>query len=124
MNIQQISYIFFFIFVTVIIKRDVGLFFMNNFIMMVIIYIYIYICFFNFFFFLESCMLLQCMAHISCLNNFFSFQAYPVLMGDIDPSLNLNAHIIHAFTKKIRTKLQSSVGSMFLNLQYLSSERV
>lgn len=36
-------------------------------------------------------------------------EAYPVLMGDIDPSLNLNAHIIHAFSKKVRTKLQSSV---------------
>lgn len=36
-------------------------------------------------------------------------EAYPVMMGDIDPSLNLNAHIIHAFTRKIRTKLQSSV---------------
>lgn len=35
-------------------------------------------------------------------------------MGDIDPSLNLNAHIIHAFSKKVRTKLQSSVSHAIL----------
>lgn len=36
-------------------------------------------------------------------------------MGDIDPSLNLNAHIIHAFSKKVRTKLQSSVSHISIS---------
>ncbi|KAK3083044.1 hypothetical protein FSP39_012496 [Pinctada imbricata] len=32
-------------------------------------------------------------------------EAYPVILGDVDPSGNLNANIIHAFTERIRSKL-------------------
>ena len=36
-------------------------------------------------------------------------EAYPILLGDIDPSGNLNANIIHQFHKNIRTKLVAQV---------------
>lgn len=32
-------------------------------------------------------------------------EAFPVLVGDIDPSGNLNANIIHAFTERLRSKV-------------------
>lgn len=37
------------------------------------------------------------------------FQAYPVLVGEIDPSGNLNASIIHAFSRQIKTRFQAQV---------------
>lgn len=36
-------------------------------------------------------------------------EAYPVFLGDIDPSGNLNANIIHQFNKSIRTKIVSQI---------------
>ncbi|XP_076367070.1 mitochondrial import receptor subunit TOM40 homolog 1-like [Tachypleus tridentatus] len=36
-------------------------------------------------------------------------EAYPVLLGDIDPSGNLNANIIHQFNKCIRTKFAAQI---------------
>lgn len=36
-------------------------------------------------------------------------ESYPVLLGDIDPSGNLNANIIHQFTPRIRTKIAAQV---------------
>ncbi|KAJ8686155.1 hypothetical protein QAD02_021949 [Eretmocerus hayati] len=36
-------------------------------------------------------------------------EMFPVLIGDIDPSGNLNANIIHQFNKKIRGKLATQV---------------
>lgn len=36
-------------------------------------------------------------------------EAYPVLLGDIDPSGNLNANIIHQFNKHLRTKFAAQV---------------
>ncbi|KAG7199538.1 hypothetical protein KM043_014149 [Ampulex compressa] len=36
-------------------------------------------------------------------------EAYPVLLGDIDPSGNLNANIIHQFGQRIRGKLATQV---------------
>lgn len=36
-------------------------------------------------------------------------EAYPVLFGDIDPSGNLNANILHQFGKHIRLKFVSQV---------------
>ncbi|CAN7990138.1 unnamed protein product [Ixodes pacificus] len=36
-------------------------------------------------------------------------EAYPVLLGDIDPSGNLNANIIHQFTPQLRTKVAAQI---------------
>ncbi|KAK8762483.1 mitochondrial import receptor subunit TOM40 homolog 1-like [Amblyomma americanum] len=36
-------------------------------------------------------------------------ESYPVLLGDIDPSGNLNANIIHQFNPRIRTKIAAQV---------------
>lgn len=36
-------------------------------------------------------------------------EAFPVLIGDIDPSGNLNANIIYAFSDKLRTKLVAQI---------------
>ncbi|KAK3584110.1 hypothetical protein CHS0354_021174 [Potamilus streckersoni] len=36
-------------------------------------------------------------------------EAYPVLLGDIDASGNLNAHVIHAWTEKIRSKFVTQI---------------
>ena len=36
-------------------------------------------------------------------------QAFPILIGDIDPSGNLNANIIHAFSERLRTKCVAQV---------------
>lgn len=41
-------------------------------------------------------------------------EAYPILLGDIDPSGNLNANIIHQLNKNIRVKFVSQVCG-FLN---------
>ncbi|XP_033758180.1 mitochondrial import receptor subunit TOM40 homolog 1-like [Pecten maximus] len=35
------------------------------------------------------------------------FQVYPVIIGDVDASGNLNANVIHAFSERIRTKFVS-----------------
>ena len=37
-------------------------------------------------------------------------EAFPVLLGDIDPSGNLNANVIHQFTPRIRCKFASQVS--------------
>lgn len=37
-------------------------------------------------------------------------EAYPILLGDIDPSGNLNANIIHQLNKKTRMKFVSQVN--------------
>lgn len=45
-------------------------------------------------------------------------EAYPILLGDIDPSGNLNANIIHQLNKNIRMKFVSQVqGSKFVATQ-------
>ncbi|XP_046416943.1 mitochondrial import receptor subunit TOM40 homolog 1 [Neodiprion fabricii] len=36
-------------------------------------------------------------------------EAYPVLLGDIDPSGNLNSNVIHQFSQRIRGKLATQV---------------
>lgn len=36
-------------------------------------------------------------------------EAYPVLMGEIDPSGNLNANIIHSFTRQLRCKFVAQI---------------
>lgn len=37
-------------------------------------------------------------------------EAFPVILGDIDPSGNLNANIIHQFTPNVRCKFASQVN--------------
>ena len=39
----------------------------------------------------------------------FPFQAFPLLMADIDPSGNMNANIIHAPTDRSRIKFMSQI---------------
>ncbi|KAK7105670.1 mitochondrial import receptor subunit TOM40 homolog 1-like [Littorina saxatilis] len=36
-------------------------------------------------------------------------EAFPILIGDIDPSGNLNANIIHAFSERLRTKCVAQI---------------
>ena len=36
-------------------------------------------------------------------------EAYPILLGDVDPSGNLNANIIHQFNSRLRSKLVAQV---------------
>ncbi|XP_013789285.1 mitochondrial import receptor subunit TOM40 homolog 1-like [Limulus polyphemus] len=45
-------------------------------------------------------------------------EAYPVLLGDIDPSGNLNANIIHQFNKHLRTKFAAQIQDS----RYLASQ--
>lgn len=37
-------------------------------------------------------------------------EAFPIMLGDIDPSGNLNANIIHQFTPRVRCKFASQVS--------------
>lgn len=41
-------------------------------------------------------------------------EAFPVVLGDIDPSGNLNANIIHQVTPKVRCKFASQVRNLTL----------
>lgn len=41
--------------------------------------------------------------------HFSPSEAFPVLLGDIDPAGNLNANVIHQFTPRIRCKFASQV---------------
>ncbi|XP_034186142.1 mitochondrial import receptor subunit TOM40 homolog 1 [Osmia lignaria lignaria] len=51
-------------------------------------------------------------------------EAYPVLLGDIDPSGNLNANIIHQFGQRIRGKLATQVQkSKFTAVQMTTDYR-
>lgn len=48
-------------------------------------------------------------------------EAFPVLLGDIDPSGNLNANVIHQFSSRLRCKFASQVsvwpgGALYLSL--------
>jgi len=36
-------------------------------------------------------------------------EAFPVLLGDVDPSGNLNANIIHQFSRRVRTKIGAQI---------------
>lgn len=36
-------------------------------------------------------------------------EAYPVFLGDVDPSGNLNANILHQFNSRVKTKLVAQV---------------
>ncbi|XP_066600800.1 mitochondrial import receptor subunit TOM40 homolog 1 [Prorops nasuta] len=51
-------------------------------------------------------------------------EAYPVLLGDIDPSGNLNANIIHQFSQRLKGKLAAQVQrSKFTAIQMTSDYR-
>ena len=39
----------------------------------------------------------------------FFLQSFPILLGDVDPSGNLNANIIHAFSRNSLTRLVAQV---------------
>lgn len=41
---------------------------------------------------------------------FSSTEAFPVLLGDIDPSGDLNANIIHQFTPRFKAKVATQVS--------------
>lgn len=43
-------------------------------------------------------------------------EAYPVLLGDIDPSGNLNANLIHQFSPQLRLKFASQVNYKLLSI--------
>ncbi|PNF34924.1 Mitochondrial import receptor subunit TOM40-like protein 1 [Cryptotermes secundus] len=46
-------------------------------------------------------------------------EAFPVLLGDIDPNGNLNAHIIHQFGQRIKTKFVTQIqNSKFTAAQF------
>lgn len=50
-------------------------------------------------------------------------EAFPVLLGDIDPSGNLNANVIHQFTPRIRCKFASQVSEYwFDSVKLLSTQ--
>lgn len=51
-------------------------------------------------------------------------EAFPVLLGDIDPSGNLNAHIFHQFTPRIRTKVAAQIqDSRYMGTQLTAEYR-
>lgn len=51
-------------------------------------------------------------------------EAYPVLLGDIDPTGNLNANIIHQFGERLRGKLATQVHkSKFTAVQMTTDYR-
>lgn len=55
---------------------------------------------------------------------FGPMEAFPILIGDIDPSGNLNANIIHQLTKSIRCKAVSSIqGGKWVATQLTSEYR-
>lgn len=45
-------------------------------------------------------------------------EAFPVILGDIDPSGNLNANIIHQFAPNVRCKFASQVSQIILQLDW------
>lgn len=51
-------------------------------------------------------------------------ESFPVLVGDIDPTGNLNANIIHQFSERIRGKLATQVQrSKFTAVQMTADYR-
>lgn len=49
-------------------------------------------------------------------------EAFPVILGDIDPSGNLNANIIHQFTDRIRVKFASQIQKSVVNAAQLTAD--
>ncbi|KAM7347342.1 mitochondrial import receptor subunit TOM40 homolog 1-like [Cochliomyia hominivorax] len=49
-------------------------------------------------------------------------EAFPVLLGDIDPSGNLNANVIHQFTPRIRCKFASQIQESKITAAQLTTD--
>uniref|UniRef100_A0A1A9WZB9 Mitochondrial import receptor subunit TOM40 homolog n=1 Tax=Glossina brevipalpis TaxID=37001 RepID=A0A1A9WZB9_9MUSC len=49
-------------------------------------------------------------------------EAFPVLLGDIDPSGNLNANIIHQFSPRIRCKFASQIQESKITAAQLTTD--
>lgn len=46
-------------------------------------------------------------------------EAYPVLLGDVDPSGNLNANILHQFNSRLKAKAVAQVKDFILFFGFL-----
>lgn len=53
---------------------------------------------------------------------FTSNEAFPILLGDIDPSGDLNANIIHQFTPKLKTKFATQVKKSKFNAVQMTAD--
>jgi len=60
----------------------------------------------------QSCYISSVSFNFAALLNVF--QAFPVMMGEVEPNGNLNANIIHQFTKNLRCKFISQVQSCIM----------
>lgn len=49
-------------------------------------------------------------------------EAFPVILGDIDPSGNLNANIIHQFSDRVRVKFASQIQKSVVNAAQLTTD--
>lgn len=49
-------------------------------------------------------------------------EAYPVLLGDIDPSGNLNANVIHQFGQRLRGKLAAQIQANKLTAVQITTD--
>lgn len=49
-------------------------------------------------------------------------EAFPIMLGDIDPSGNMNANVIHQFGQRIRTKLVAQIQNNKFTAAQLSTE--
>lgn len=49
-------------------------------------------------------------------------EAYPVILGDIDPAGNLNANIIHQFSERVRFKLASQIQKSVVNAAQFTTD--
>lgn len=53
---------------------------------------------------------------------FTSNEAFPILLGDIDPSGDLNANIIHQFTPRLKTKFATQVKKSKFNAIQMTAD--
>lgn len=50
------------------------------------------------------------MIRLNLLLNFaLKFKMYPIILGDIDSSGNMNAQVLHQFTKNLKTRLVAQI---------------
>lgn len=49
-------------------------------------------------------------------------EAFPVLLGDIDPSGNMNAHILHQFGERIKAKFVAQIQNSKFTASQLTTE--
>lgn len=53
---------------------------------------------------------------------FTPLEAFPILLGDIDPSGDLNANVIHQFTPSLKTKLATQVKKSKFNAVQMTAD--